>query len=56
MPMKMGFVLPNNWGLDDPADVVALGVEAEERGFDSVWVNHHVLNIGYVADRLDTSP
>ncbi|MCP4225928.1 MAG: TIGR03619 family F420-dependent LLM class oxidoreductase [Actinomycetia bacterium] len=54
--MKMGFVLPNNWGLDDPADVVALGVEAEERGFDSVWVNHHVLNIGYVADRLDTSP
>ena len=54
--MKLGFVLPNNWGLPDVGDVVALAVEAEERGFDSVWVNHHVLNVGYIAERLDTRP
>lgn len=54
--MKLGFVLPNNWGLPDPGPVVALAEEAEERGIDSVWVNHHVLNIGYIADRLDDRP
>lgn len=54
--MKLGFVLPNNWGLPNPADVIALAVEAEERGVDSVWVNHHILNIGYIADRLDDRP
>lgn len=54
--MKFGFVLPNNWGLDLPDDVIALAVEADERGIDSVWVNHHVLNIGYIADRLDDRP
>jgi probable F420-dependent oxidoreductase len=54
--MKMGFVLPNNWGLPDVSDVVDLAVEAEERGFDSVWVNHHVVNVGYIAERLDTRP
>ena len=54
--MKFGFVLPNNWGLDDAAAVVDLAVEAEERGFDSVWVNHHVVNVGYIEDRLDTRP
>lgn len=54
--MEIGFVLPNNWGLPDPAPVVDLAVEAEERGLDSVWVNHHVLNVGYIADRLDDRP
>ncbi len=54
--MKLGFVLPNNWGLSNPADVIALAVEADERGIESVWVNHHVLNIGYIADRLDDRP
>jgi probable F420-dependent oxidoreductase len=54
--MKFGFILPNNWGLPNPADVIALAVEAEERGIDSVWVNHHILNIGYIADRLDDRP
>lgn len=54
--MKLGFVLPNNWGLPNPADVIALAVEAEERGIGSVWVNHHILNIGYIADRLDDRP
>lgn len=54
--MKFGFVLPNNWGLDDPTAVTDLAVEAEQRGFDSVWVNHHVANVGYIEDRLDTRP
>ena len=54
--MKLGFVLPNNWGLDDPAAVVDLGMAAEERGLDSVWVNHHVINVGYIADRLGDRP
>lgn len=54
--MKYGFTVPNNFGVDDPAEVVALGIEAEELGFGSVWVNHHVLNVGYVADRLGERP
>ena len=54
--MKLGFVLPNNWGLPDVGDVIDLAVEAEEHGFDSVWVNHHVLNVGYIADRLGSDP
>jgi len=54
--MKFGFVLPNNWGLASPGPIIDLGVEAEELGLDSVWVNHHVVNIGYIADRLDDRP
>lgn len=54
--MKYGFVVPNNFGVDNPADVAHLGVRAEALGFDSVWVNHHVLNVGYVYDRLGERP
>ena len=54
--MRFGFVLPNNWGLEDPQDVLDVAVTAEQMGFDSVWVNHHVLNVGYVLDRLDNRP
>lgn len=54
--MKLGFVLPNNWGLDDPSTLVDLGVAAEQHGLDSVWVNHHVINVGYIADRLGDRP
>ena len=54
--MRYGFVVPNNFGVPDPHDVVRLGVHAEELGFDSVWVNHHVLNVGYVRDRLGQRP
>ena len=54
--MRFGFTLPNNWGIDDPHQVIDLAVAAEDAGFDSVWVNHHVLNVGYVADRLDGRP
>ena len=54
--MRYGFVLPNNLGIDDPHQIIELGVRAEALGFDSVWVNHHVLNLGYVKERLGTRP
>jgi probable F420-dependent oxidoreductase len=56
MVMRFGYTLPNNWGVADPADVVGLAPLIEERGYHSVWVNHHVLNVGYVADRLGDRP
>ncbi|MEM7079652.1 MAG: LLM class F420-dependent oxidoreductase [Pseudomonadota bacterium] len=54
--MKFGYVVPNNVGVEDATEVVRLGVQAEALGFDSVWVNHHILHVGYVKDRLDTRP
>ncbi len=54
--MRFGFVLPNNWGVDDVGAVVDLATRAEGAGFDSVWVNHHLLNVGYVAERLGPRP
>jgi probable F420-dependent oxidoreductase len=54
--VRFGFTLPNNFGVPDPHHVVALAGEAEAAGLDSVWVNHHVLNIGYVAERLGQRP
>jgi probable F420-dependent oxidoreductase len=54
--MRYGFVVPNNFGVADPHEVARLGVRAEALGFDSVWVNHHVLNVGYVRDRLGDRP
>lgn len=54
--MRFGFVLPNNWGIDDVGAVVDLARRAEDAGFDSVWVNHHLLNVGYVGERLDERP
>ena len=54
--MKYGFVVPNNFGVTDPAQLINLGVEAEKLGFDSVWVNHHILNVGYVRERLEDAP
>lgn len=54
--MKFGLVLPNHVGIVDPHEIVSVGVQAEELGFDSVWVNHHVINAGYVLDRLGDRP
>ncbi len=54
--MRFGFVLPNNWGIDDVGSVVELARRAEDAGFDSVWVNHHLLNVGYVGERLGERP
>ncbi|MCH8826823.1 MAG: LLM class flavin-dependent oxidoreductase [Chloroflexi bacterium] len=54
--MKLGITIPNNWGLEDPQDVLNIAVKAEELGFDSVWVNHHVFNAGYIYERLGHKP
>ncbi len=54
--MNFGYVTAQNWGLPDPKDVIDLAVRAEELGYDSVWVNHHILNLGYIYDRLEGRP
>ena len=54
--MKFGFIIPYNYGLEDPQSVLDIAVKVEELGFDSVWVNHHVLNAGYILDRLGSRP
>ena len=50
--MRFGYVTPNSWGIDTPQHVVELAVQAEALGADSLWVSHHVLHRGFVADRL----
>src|SRR5579864_2284671 len=54
--MKIGITVPNNWGVDNVHDVVALGQQAEQLGFDSIWTMDHLFNIGFVRDRLDDKP
>jgi probable F420-dependent oxidoreductase len=54
--MRFGFTLPNNWGVEDTAGMIDLARRAEHAGYDSVWVNHHLLNVGYVGDRLGAKP
>ena len=54
--MRYGFVIPNNLGIEDPNELTRLGVLAEQLGFDSIWVNHHILHVGYVKERLDQAP
>ena len=54
--MRFGIILPNNWGLEDPQDVLDVATRAEDLGFDSVWVNQHVFNVGFVFERLGTRP
>jgi len=52
--VRIGYVLPNSWGLPDPRDDVELAVRAEDLGVDSLWVSHHAIHTGFVADRLGT--
>ena len=54
--MKFGFIIPHNYGLAEPQDMVDVAIRAEGLGFDSVWVNHHVLHAGYVLERLGSKP
>lgn len=54
--MRFGVTVPNNLGLDNPQDVIDAAVRAEEMGFHSVWVSHHVLNAGYILDRIGGKP
>ncbi|HLG67344.1 MAG TPA: TIGR03619 family F420-dependent LLM class oxidoreductase [Acidimicrobiales bacterium] len=52
--MRIGYVMPNSWGLEDPRDDVELAVLAEQLGAGSLWVSHHVIHTGFVAERLGT--
>jgi probable F420-dependent oxidoreductase len=54
--MKFGVTIPNNWGLEDPQQVLAMGPLAEELGYDSIWVMDHLFNTGYIRERLDDRP
>ena len=54
--MRFGLAIPNNWGLENPQEVIDIGVEAERLGYDSVWVSHHVLHVGNVLARLGGRP
>jgi probable F420-dependent oxidoreductase len=54
--MKFGVTIPNNWGLDDAQQVLAMGPLAEQLGYDSVWVMDHLFNNGYIRERLDDKP
>ena len=53
---QFGVTIPNNWGVDDPQQVLALGPEAEQMGFDSLWVMDHLFNTGYIRERLEDRP
>ena len=52
--MQIGYVLPNSWGLADPREDIELAVLAEQLGAGSLWVSHHVIHTGFVAERLGT--
>ncbi len=54
--MKIGITIPNNWGVEDPQEVLALGPQAEDLGFDSLWVMDHLFNNGYIRERLEDKP
>ena len=54
--MKFGVTIPNNWGIEDPKQVLEFGPMAENLGFDSVWVMDHLFNTGYIRDRLADKP
>ena len=53
---QFGVTIPNNWGVSDPKEVLALGPEAEQMGYDSIWVMDHLFNTGYIRERLEDRP
>jgi probable F420-dependent oxidoreductase len=54
--MKFGITIPNNWGIADVQQVLAVGPAAEALGYDSIWVMDHLFNAGYIRERLDDKP
>ena len=54
--MKIGVTIPNNWGVEDPKEVLAMGPLAEDMGYDSLWVMDHLFNTGYIRERLEDRP
>ena len=53
---QIGVTIPNNWGVADPQEVLELGPEAEQMGYDSLWVMDHLFNTGYIRERLEDRP
>jgi probable F420-dependent oxidoreductase len=54
--VKFGVTIPNNWGVEDPQQVLEFGPLAESLGYDSVWVMDHLFNTGYIKERLEDKP
>jgi probable F420-dependent oxidoreductase len=54
--VKFGVTIPNNWGVEDPKQVLEFGPLAESLGYDSVWVMDHLFNTGYIRERLEDKP
>lgn len=54
--MQFGVTIPNNWGIEDPKEVLAMGPLAEDLGYDSLWVMDHLFNTGYIRERLEDRP
>ena len=54
--MKLGLCIPNNQGVEQVSSLLQLGVEAEQIGYDSVWVSEHLFHSSYVAKRLGNRP
>jgi probable F420-dependent oxidoreductase len=54
--MLLGFSLPNNQGIERVADLARLAREAEDLGYNSVWVSEHLWHSSYVAKRLGSRP
>jgi probable F420-dependent oxidoreductase len=54
--MKIGYSIPNNQGVLDPADLIGLAVLAEKLGCHSVWASEHLFHSSYIAERLGDLP
>lgn len=54
--MKIGLSIPNNWGVENPQELIELAVLADTLGYDSLWVTEHLLNVGYIGERLGNKP
>ena len=54
--MEFGISIPNNQGIASMRDLVAVAVDAESLGYDSIWVSEHLYHASYVAARLGDRP
>lgn len=54
--VRIGLSLPNNWGIPDAVDLIDIGVLADRLGFHALWTSEHLVNVGYVRDRIGEAP